>query len=367
MNASKPSLLLVDDEERILRSLAMLFRGQYLLHTTTDARQALEIVARQQIHVVVSDQKMPVMRGADLLREVKERSPNTMRILLTGYSELDAIIASVNEGEIFRYVNKPWDAAELRTTVDQAAQIAYALYSAAPSEPAPVTAARAATAVEMVPAAPQAAELDAQTLAQWVEAHSYTGLVREFATIMTRAVIGADPDEISALFWAWYVAQGDSIEVLTGGPGGAQDSVIEGGAQQLSLRLAAPLGEAVRLGQPVRLSADLYGGGVTFHGTVAGFSAGTGGAFALLPAQNATGNWIKVVQRLPVRIRLDPKELAEHPLRIGLSMHATIDVHDSGSSSGPAAEPSASRTSIYDQQASAADALVDKIISDNRQ
>ena len=158
MNASKPSLLLVDDEERILRSLAMLFRGQYLLHTTTDARQALEIVARQQIHVVVSDQKMPVMRGADLLREVKERSPNTMRILLTGYSELDAIIASVNEGEIFRYVNKPWDAAELRTTVDQAAQIAYALYSAAPSEPAPVTAARAATAVEMVPAAPQAAE-----------------------------------------------------------------------------------------------------------------------------------------------------------------------------------------------------------------
>ena len=123
----------------------------------------------------------------------------------------------------------------------------------------------------------------------------------------------------------------------------------------------------LRIGQPVDVSADMYGSHAEYHGKVLGLTAGTGSALAVLPAQNATGNWIKVVQRLPVRIRLDPKELAEHPLRIGLSMHATIDVHDSGSSSGPAAEPSASRTSIYDQQASAADALVDKIISDNRQ
>ena len=63
-----------------------------------------------------------------------------------------------------------------------------------------------------------------------------------------------------------------------------------------------------------------------FHGTVLGFSGGTGSAFALIPAQNATGNWIKVVQRLPVRIQLDPKELAEHPLRVGLSMEAQIDL-----------------------------------------
>lgn len=155
---NKPALLLVDDEERILRSLAMLFRGQYQLHTTTDAREALAIIERTQIHVIVSDQKMPIMRGADLLREVKERSPNTMRILLTGYSELDAIVASVNEGEIFRYVNKPWDAAELRTTVDQAAQIAAALFTAPAAESAPITAARAVTAVEMVPVSPASAE-----------------------------------------------------------------------------------------------------------------------------------------------------------------------------------------------------------------
>jgi membrane fusion protein (multidrug efflux system) len=82
----------------------------------------------------------------------------------------------------------------------------------------------------------------------------------------------------------------------------------------------------VRPGQPVELTSDLYGSGVKFHGRVVGFSGGTGSAFAVIPAQNATGNWIKVVQRVPVRISLDPKELAEHPLRVGLSMEAEIDV-----------------------------------------
>ena len=82
----------------------------------------------------------------------------------------------------------------------------------------------------------------------------------------------------------------------------------------------------LRLGQPVSLVSDLYGDKVVFHGKVLGVSAGTGSAFSVLPAQNATGNWIKVVQRVPVRIQLDAKELAEHPLRIGLSMKATVDI-----------------------------------------
>ncbi len=82
----------------------------------------------------------------------------------------------------------------------------------------------------------------------------------------------------------------------------------------------------VRPGQRVELISDLYGDEVVYHGRVAGFSGGTGSAFALIPAQNATGNWIKVVQRLPVRVQLDPKELAAHPLRVGLSMEAKIDV-----------------------------------------
>jgi membrane fusion protein (multidrug efflux system) len=82
----------------------------------------------------------------------------------------------------------------------------------------------------------------------------------------------------------------------------------------------------VRLGQPVTLTADIYGGGLKFHGRVAGVAGGTGAAFALIPAQNATGNWIKIVQRLPVRVSLDPGELKAHPLRVGLSMKAVIDV-----------------------------------------
>ncbi|MGQ1692384.1 EmrA/EmrK family multidrug efflux transporter periplasmic adaptor subunit [Acinetobacter baumannii] len=82
----------------------------------------------------------------------------------------------------------------------------------------------------------------------------------------------------------------------------------------------------VRPGQPVTLTSDLYGDDVEYHGKVVGFSGGTGSAFALIPAQNATGNWIKVVQRLPVRIALDPKELAVHPLRVGLSMEAKVDL-----------------------------------------
>jgi membrane fusion protein (multidrug efflux system) len=84
----------------------------------------------------------------------------------------------------------------------------------------------------------------------------------------------------------------------------------------------------MRVDQPVTLVADLYGSQVTYRGKVVGMSAGTGAAFSLLPAQNATGNWIKVIQRIPVRIALDPKQLAEHPLRIGLSMTAVVDVHD---------------------------------------
>jgi membrane fusion protein (multidrug efflux system) len=82
----------------------------------------------------------------------------------------------------------------------------------------------------------------------------------------------------------------------------------------------------VRPGQPATLVSDLYGSKTIYHGKVMGFAGGTGSAFALIPAQNATGNWIKVVQRLPVRIALDPKELAAHPLRVGLSMDATVDV-----------------------------------------
>ena len=83
----------------------------------------------------------------------------------------------------------------------------------------------------------------------------------------------------------------------------------------------------IKIGQVVELTSDFYGNSVVYHGKIVGISGGTGSAFAVIPAQNATGNWIKVVQRLPVRIELDPKELADHPLRIGLSMQVDVDVY----------------------------------------
>jgi len=123
----------------------------------------------------------------------------------------------------------------------------------------------------------------------------------------------------------------------------------------------------VRIGQTAELTSDFYGNSVIFHGKVLGLAPGSGSAFSLLPAQNATGNWVKIVQRLPVRIGLDAKELQAHPLRIGLSVDATIDTHDR---SGPALTnlPEAkaiAETSVYAQNIKAADARVAQIIADN--
>jgi membrane fusion protein (multidrug efflux system) len=105
----------------------------------------------------------------------------------------------------------------------------------------------------------------------------------------------------------------------------------------------------LRIGQPAELVADVYGTKVTYHGKVAGLGAGTGAAFSLLPAQNATGNWIKIVQRVPVRIALDPAELAAHPLRVGLSMEVTVDTADrNGKTLADAPRPHAvAATGVY--------------------
>jgi len=127
---TKPTILLVDDEERILRSLRMLFFTGYNVRMTTDAHEAIRILRDEQVHVIVSDQRMPVMQGSELLRIARETSPATMRILLTGYSDLEASIASVNEGEVFRYLLKPWAVSEVKEVVAQAAAIATASFAA---------------------------------------------------------------------------------------------------------------------------------------------------------------------------------------------------------------------------------------------
>ena len=123
----------------------------------------------------------------------------------------------------------------------------------------------------------------------------------------------------------------------------------------------------LRIGQPVELQADVYGKKVEYHGSVEGLGAGTGAAFALLPEQNATGNWIKVVQRVPVRIALDPKEVQEHPLRVGLSMDAKVDVSNTDGRvlASVSQTPSRAQTSVFDAGDAQADAEVKKIIAAN--
>ncbi|HKQ09692.1 MAG TPA: HlyD family efflux transporter periplasmic adaptor subunit [Rhizomicrobium sp.] len=122
----------------------------------------------------------------------------------------------------------------------------------------------------------------------------------------------------------------------------------------------------MRVGQPVTVKADIYGGGVAYHGHIEGLGAGSGSAFALLPPQNASGNWIKIVQRVPVRIALDPEELAKHPLRVGLSVTADADVRDQ---SGPLVTSSVgtgtTRANTGEDSGPAADAIIARILKEN--
>ena len=123
----------------------------------------------------------------------------------------------------------------------------------------------------------------------------------------------------------------------------------------------------LRLEQPVELTADVYGKKVVYHGVIEGLGAGTGAAFALLPAQNATGNWIKVVQRVPVRVKLDAKELAEHPLRVGLSMEAKVDVSqtDGRVLAADSSTAAPAETKVFEQDSREADARVRQVIAAN--
>jgi response regulator RpfG family c-di-GMP phosphodiesterase len=117
-------VLFVDDDERILNALRALFRQEYHVFTADNGAAALDLVKKNAIQVVVSDQRMPGMTGAELLREVRKCAPKTVRLLLTGYSDLAALVGSVNEGEIFRFVKKPWDNDEMRATLAEAAELA---------------------------------------------------------------------------------------------------------------------------------------------------------------------------------------------------------------------------------------------------
>jgi serine/threonine-protein kinase len=131
----KARILFVDDEERVLTALRSVFRLNYHVFTATNGPEALEFVKKFQPHVVVSDQRMPEMTGVELLRQVKGIAPNTVRLLLTGYSDLAAIVGSVNDGEVFRFVSKPWDNQEIQKTIGEAAAIALDLAETAATPP----------------------------------------------------------------------------------------------------------------------------------------------------------------------------------------------------------------------------------------
>jgi DNA-binding NtrC family response regulator len=120
----KPAILFVDDEERIVRLLKIMFREQYEVYTALSAREALAIMETVPVDVIASDQRMPEVTGIQLLAQVRERWPETVRLLLTGYSDLVAIIGAVNEGEVYRFMNKPWNQAELRAVIAEAAEAA---------------------------------------------------------------------------------------------------------------------------------------------------------------------------------------------------------------------------------------------------
>ncbi len=132
----RPRILFVDDEERILSALKLLFRLQYEVHVATEGDEALRLLKAHRFHVIVSDQRMPNMNGTELLSRARTVSPDTVRILLTGYSDLAAIVGSVNEGEVYRFASKPWSTTELRDLIAEAAAIGQTLESA----PAPVAA-----------------------------------------------------------------------------------------------------------------------------------------------------------------------------------------------------------------------------------
>ncbi|MHB8668863.1 MAG: protein kinase domain-containing protein [Burkholderiales bacterium] len=126
----KARLLVVDDEERILTALKSIFRLRYHVFATTDGNKALEFMKKYRMHVIISDQRMPIMPGVELLRRAREISPASVRILLTGYSDLASIVGSINDGEVYRFISKPWNNQELQQTVAEAVTIALELAEA---------------------------------------------------------------------------------------------------------------------------------------------------------------------------------------------------------------------------------------------
>ena len=190
--------------------------------------------------------------------------------------------------------------------------------------------------------------------------------VQAAATVVERAWLALQRTRVRAPVTGYVARRGVQLGERIA-PGGPLMAIVPLERLRVDANFREVQLKHMRIGQPVTVITDLYGGQVKYHGTVAGLGLGTGAAFALLPAQNATGNWIKVVQRVPVRIALEGRELAAHPLRIGLSTNASVDIHDD---SGPQLAPAPRQepvltTSAYDIDRREITARIAQIIGEN--
>ena len=201
--------------------------------------------------------------------------------------------------------------------------------------------------------------VDATTVASQPQVQAAAAQLRQAYLNLQRAAIVAPVDGFVA---KRSVQLGQRVQ-----PGGALMAVIPLHDVWVDANFKETQLHNMRLGQPVKLTADLYGSDVEFDGKLVSLGLGTGSAFALLPAQNASGNWIKIVQRIPVRIQLDPKQLRDHPLRLGMSMSVDVDVRDQDGPVLPAApaDKPVLTTDAYAKQLHEADALIEKTIAGN--
>ena len=203
------------------------------------------------------------------------------------------------------------------------------------------------------------ARVDGTTLENHPDVRNASAVVRNAYLTYSRTTL---PAPVSGFVARRAVQLGQRV-----GPGAPLMSVVPLDQVWVDANFKEPQLANMRVGQPVTLTADLYGNGFRYHGKVVGFGAGTGAAFALLPAQNATGNWIKIVQRIPVRVALDQKELAEHPLQVGLSMKVEVAVRDGSGERLPqlAQNAPAYSTDVFHSVDEAADTRVQEIIAAN--
>lgn len=203
------------------------------------------------------------------------------------------------------------------------------------------------------------ARVDGTTLENHPDVRNASAAVRNAYLTYSRTTL---PAPVSGFVARRAVQLGQRV-----GPGAALMSVVPLDQVWVDANFKEPQLANMRVGQAVTLTADLYGNGFHYHGKVVGFGAGTGSAFALLPAQNATGNWIKIVQRVPVRIALDQHELAEHPLQVGLSMKVEVSVRDGNGERLPqvAQNAPAYSTDVFHSVDEAADTRVQEIIAAN--